>query len=708
MSHWGARVGFVLSGVSLVVAGALPVSAATPGTVSMPPVVVKSTSDMRPVTSAPYATGSLDAKTLHLDHASRTIPETLKYEPSVLVQKTAHGQGSPFIRGFTSQRNLFMIDGIRLNNSVFREGPNQYWNTVDPYSLHKVDLVRGPFSTLYGSDAVGGTVNAVTRGVSDLREDSDWDRRLYYRYSSAEESHIARAESIGRFTEDLTLTLGYTFKDFGDLEGGSSVGTQEKTGYDEYDWDAKLEYFFTEDAYLVLAHQSVSIDDAWRTHKTIYGIDWEGLSVGSELQRILDQDRELTYLQFHHLNRDGFAEEIHAGVSYHQQSEERDRLRTRNRHDVQGFDCNTIGAFLTLKSPSPIGTLIYGVEAYHDDVDSFKRALDTDGSIKSTSIQGPVGNDATYDTLGIYIQDEIALSKRFALILGGRYEYIEADADSVEDPVTGDEISVSGDWDDAVATARLLYALNDDRTWTVFAGASQGFRAPNLSDLTRLDSARTDEIETPSPDLDPEHFISYEVGIKAETSRLSGQLAVYHTDIDGMIVRTPTGRVIDEDFEVTKLNGGDGYIQGVELDGRIRLLNALTAFGVLTWQEGEVDTYPSSNAEVVRDTMSRQMPLMGRLGMRWNVIDNVWLEGSCTAAEKTDDLSMRDARDTSRIPPGGTPSYTVYDIRAGWNCTDDLALTLAIENLSDEDYRVHGSGLNEPGRNVILAADWVF
>ena len=208
--------------------------------------------------------------------------------------------------------------------------------------------------------------------------------------------------------------------------------------------------------------------------------------------------------------------------------------------------------------------------------------------------------------------------------------------------------------------------------------------------------------------MDPEHFVSCEVGIKAETSRLSGQLAIYHTDIDGMIVRTPTGRMIDEDSEVTKLNGGDGYIQGVELDGRCRVLDSLTAFGVLTWQEGEVDTYPTSDADVVRDTMSRQMPLMGRVGMRWDIRDNVWLEGSCTAAEKADDLSIRDASDTSRIPPGGTPSYTVYDVRAGWSRTDALALTLAIENLSDEDYRIHGSGLNEPGRNVVLAADWVF
>jgi hemoglobin/transferrin/lactoferrin receptor protein len=625
-----------------------------------------------------------------------------------MVQKTAHGQGSPYIRGFTSQRNLLMIDGVRLNNSVFREGPNQYWNTVDPLSLSRIELVRGPFSSLYGSDAIGGTVNAITRGVHDLRPDSEWDRRLYYRYSSAEDSHIARAESIGRLTDNLALTLGYSFKDFGDIEGGSEVGTQENTGYDERDWDAKLEYFLSDDAYLVLAHQSVDVDDAWRTHKTIYGIDWEGLSVGSELRRVLDQSRDLTYLQYHQYNADGFAEEVHAGISHHLQSEERDRLRTGDRHDVQGFDVHTYGAFLSLKSPSPLGDLIYGVEFYHDEVDSFKHTLNPDGSVKSTAIQGPVGDDATYDTLGIYLQDEIPLAERLSVILGGRYEFAQADADSVEDPATGERISVSGDWDDAVGSARMLYYLDESKTWNAFAGVSQGFRAPNLSDLTRLDSARTDEIETPSPDLDPEHFVSYEVGMKVGTPDRSAQIAYFYTDIDGMIVRTPTGRMIEEDYEVTKKNAGGGYVQGVELDARYRFCNDFTVFGAFTWMDGEVDTYPTSEAELETEYITRLMPPTGRLGLRWDLDAKYWIEGACTAAAKADKLNTRDQSDTSRIPPDGTPGYTVYDIRAGWNCSDSLALSVAVENITDEDYRIHGSGVNEPGRNLVVAMQSTF
>jgi hemoglobin/transferrin/lactoferrin receptor protein len=85
-----------------------------------------------------------------------------------MLQKTSYGQGSPFLRGFTGFRTLLMVDGVRLNNAVFREGPNQYWNTVDPWSVDRYEVVLGPASVLYGSDAVGGAVNALTLDSAGL------------------------------------------------------------------------------------------------------------------------------------------------------------------------------------------------------------------------------------------------------------------------------------------------------------------------------------------------------------------------------------------------------------------------------------------------------------------------------------------------------------------------------------------------------------
>ncbi len=100
------------------------------------------------------------------------------------------------------------------------------------------------------------------------------------------------------------------------------------------------------------------------------------------------------------------------------------------------------------------------------------------------------------------------------------------------------------------------------------------------------------------------------------------------------------------------------------------------------------------------------MPPTGSLGLRWDKSRRVWFSGLCRMAAKADKLSTRDKSDTSRIPAGGTPGYVVYDVRAGWNCSDDLALSLGLENITDEDYRIHGSGLNEAGRSIVLAVDF--
>jgi hemoglobin/transferrin/lactoferrin receptor protein len=676
--------------------------------VELPATIVSATRDERPLLELPSSAISLTADELRLDKAARTLPDALRNEASVMVQKTGYGQGSPYIRGFTGYRNLFLIDGIRLNNSVFRDGPNQYWNTVDTFSLSELEPVRGPFSVLYGSDAIGGTLNAITRGARDLPPGRDWLSGVYYRYSTAENSSIARAETLGRLRENLFLSLGYTFKDFGDLEGGKDVGMQEKTAYSEQDWDAKLEYFLDGESSLVLAHQGVQVNDAWRTHKTIYAVDWEGLSLGNELKRALDQDRKLSYLQLHKYGMSGVLEQVHAGVSYHQQSEERDRLRSEDRRDRQGFDLDTVGAFMSAKSASPLGELIYGFEYYRDSVDSFKRKIAPDGSVSSSAIQGPVGDDASYETFGLYLQDEIALGERLSLIAGGRYENARADAGRVEDPESGDVMRVAGDWDDILGSLRALYWLDRERRCNIYAGVSQGFRAPNLSDLTRLDTARTNEIETPTPDLDPEHFISGEIGAKADIERLVAQISYYYTLIDGMIVRTPTGRMIDGNHEVTKKNAGDGYVQGFELDLRYRLWGGLSALAVFSWMDGEVDTYPSSEARLEREYIDRLMPPSGTFGLRWERARRYWAEASCTVAADADKLSSRDAADSSRIPSGGTPGYTVFDLRAGWRAAAGLDLSLALENIGDEDYRIHGSGLNEAGRNLVLAAEWSF
>jgi hemoglobin/transferrin/lactoferrin receptor protein len=672
-------------------------------------VVVTATRTEKEPFDVPAIADVLDRRDLMNRQMVRTVPEALKEVPGVMVQKTSHGQGSPHLRGFTGFRTLMLIDGIRLNNSVFRDGPNQYWNTVDPYSIDRLEVVKGPGSVLYGSDAVGGTVHALTAARGAYESGFHWDRRLFYRYASAERSHIGRAEASGNLDDRLGFLVGFTGKDFGDLDGGRDVGRQRKTGYREWDADLKLEYFLNPDEKIVFAHQRVDQDDAWRTHRTIYGISWEGTTVGNELKRVLDQDRDLTYVQYHANDLGGFVDAIRASVSYQGQYEHQARTRNDGRFDHQGVSVRTTGAWLQLETPSEVGRWTWGGDFYFDNVNSYNRNYDASGGFQGGSIQGPVADDAHYALAGFFVQDEIPITERFDLILGGRYTYARVSAHDVEDPQTGTRISLKDRYEQATGSVRGLYRLDDAEHWQVFAGVAQGFRAPNLSDLTRLDTARSNEIETPSPGLDPENFLAFELGLKTRHDNLTGQASAFYTVIDDMIVRTPTGRVIGGDNEVTKQNAGDGYVYGFEVGLSWRFCSQFTAFGSFAWMDSQVKTFPTSAPVSVREPLDRQMPPTGIVGLRWDEEKGaLWAEGLVTVAGPATKLSTRDESDTQRIPPGGTPGYAVVTLRGGAHLRDNLDVSVAVENLTNQDYRIHGSGLNEPGTNVVLAVDWLF
>jgi hemoglobin/transferrin/lactoferrin receptor protein len=156
-------------------------------------------------------------------------------------------------------------------------------------------------------------------------------------------------------------------------------------------------------------------------------------------------------------------------------------------------------------------------------------------------------------------------------------------------------------------------------------------------------------------------------------------------------------------------HAGDGHVQGIELSAELHPHTQWTISGSIAWQDGEVDTFPTAMPVISRQPIDRLMPLTGRLAVRWEPPSKqCWIGAALTLADNQSKLSTRDAADTQRIPPGGTPGYAVLSLRSGWHLNDHLYLTLAVENVTNEDYRVHGSGQNEPGRNFVLGVDLLF
>jgi hemoglobin/transferrin/lactoferrin receptor protein len=660
-------------------------------------IIVTSSKVEEPSFLTPYAVNVIDADRIRVA-SFRTTPDIFREVPGAMVQKTAHGQGSPYLRGFTGYRTLFMIDSIRLNNSVFRDGPNQYWSTVDLGTFERVEVVLGPSSVLYGSDAIGGTVNALTRNPKAyLAGASGGD--LAYRGASAEHSNSGRATADLALSPSDGLLIGASKRDYGDLESGD--GRLPNTGYNEWAMDAKWLRELSDSLRLTTAHFQVHQDNVPRTHSTVASVPYAGTEVGSDLQRNLNQDRTLTYARLEAAELLGL-QSWDFSLYHTLQKEEEKRERSGNRHSEADFKVNTYGFNATSNMETgDWGRFTFGADWARDFVDS---------QSSSNPIQGPVADDSTYDWAGIFVQNRYQISTTVDLTSGIRLAFFDANAGSISDPVTGSEFSYQQDWLEPVGSLRLGWMPIAD-SLRLYSGISQGFRAPNLSDLTRYDIARSNEFEVPSVNLDPEHYTTYDIGAKLATADLSINGAVYYTDISNQIQRLTTGRVNEDgDQEVTKSNVGDGEVYGVELQATWQPVEQWLVFGHYAWLDGQITSEATVGAPAFDDNPSRLMPANYRLGLQYQPgsARNWWAETEIIGAEDADKLSLSDESDTQRIPPGGTPGFTVWNLRGGLDLTSNLNLILALENVMDDNYRVHGSGQNEPGRNFVVYLDYTF
>lgn len=639
----------------------------------------------------------------------RTLPEALQFTPGVLVQKTAHGHGSPFIRGLTGRQNLLLVDGVRLNRSTWRGGPVQYWNTVDPFSIDHLELVKSQGSVLFGSDAAGGTLNAFSKssGFAAVEDGVLFNHgSAYYEYrSNGDDSHVGRIENAFGVGGRYGVFLGVSAKDFGDLRD-SAVGLMRNTGYPEQDLDFRFDMALDARTTLTLLHQQVNQDDVPRWHSTVFNPGWQHsghvATPGAWLARTLDQERSLTYARIEQVNDDrSFIKRWRATVSYQtgRDSEAQFRSATDRRYQVAEVD--TAGFDLVFESPLADGDLLYGLDYYRDSVESEGYRKRGAGALLADPTNRPVADDAGYDLFGAFGQYVWTPGDAFELTAGARYTYAAAELGRYYDPVArADAYDAESSWDNVVGSLRALYRLADG--WSLYGGASQAFRAPNLDDLSGNVTSRSGLAASGSSSVEAEEYLTYELGTRHTGEHTSLNLAVFYTDVDNLISAVPT---TPGGTATVATNGRGGYLYGVELEGAWRFHPEWTATGFAAWQDGRNENNAFVGGPLVDEPASRLLPLTGSLALRWSAPSGLfWVEGRVLAAAEANRLSTADRADTQRIPIGGTPDYVVWMLHGGWRPNEHLELTAGLENLTDEDYRNHGSGQNEPGFNAILGA----
>lgn len=631
----------------------------------------------------------------------RTTPEALNELVGILVQETNYGGGSPIIRGLVGNQILVLVDGIRLNNAIFRLGPNQYLNTIDVNQIERIEVVRGPGSVLYGSDALGGFINIVTKSTQNRRKAEGFGARLFGRYASADKGETGRLD-FSQSIKNIGITAGVSLKNFHDLRAGSGIGLQPYTGYEEWDADFKLNYQLTEKHNIVLGLQHVNQSEVPRTDKLISG---------SDLKRQWNPEtRDLAYVRYDLEGISSFVNGLRAGLSYQNQSEDIDRISSSKPGTQQEYhdEVNSVGLMFQLHSRVGQRQLLtYGGEYYADHVRS--RRVDVDlASSTRTDGKGTFSDGSTYQSRAAFLQDELQVTDPLSLILGFRYTSFEVRA-RVNDPLTG-EVEVHSTPHALTGNLNALYRLS--KNFVVSLGVAQGFRAPNIDDLTILGSFGSG-FEVPNPDLTPEQSLNYEIGLKTHHQRFSGSLYYHLSNFEDMIERS-TGTfnglsfldsndddIQDENEESVfqRRNIGRARIQGVEAEGRLRVLQTWTLSGNIAWIKGDdlIENQP----------LRRIPPLSGKLGVECQLKRKMWVECYSLFAARQDRLAPGDVEDP-RIPAGGTPGFATFNLRGGVDFNHWGNLTIALENLGDEAYRLHGSGVDSPGRNLVVGYELPF
>ncbi len=677
-------------------------------------VVVTATRIAMPASFSTYTGNYFDSNFLE-DNTRRNLPDALALVPGVLVQKTTYGHGSPYIRGQTGRANLLLLDGIRLNNSIWRGGPVQYWNTVDSFSIDRVELIKSQGSVAFGSDAIGGTLNGFTQS-SQFASESAGDlfahgAALYDNRSNGDGSYIGRLEgSVGKGA-GWGLHAGMSVKEYGDIHD-SSVGTMKHTGYDEDDWDVRFDAALGNATTLTLAYQDVDQNDIWRWHRTLYNPGWTHgdhvAAPGTWVANIYNQGRSLGYakVQSENTDPDALVSSWAGTLSYQAwaDSEFQDRrtnasqpLSSARYQQLQTADVETLGADFSLVSQLGPGRLVYGLDYYHDGVDSAAYRNTGAGYVFAPASR-PVADDSTYELLGAYGQYIWQITTDLRVEGGLRYTHAEADLGKRWDANLRADVSSQRSWDNTVFSLRAIQQLPAD--WSLYGGVSQAFRAPNLSDLSGTTTARSGVESGGSVDLDPERYVTYELGTRLDGPRVSFGAALFYTDIADIITDVP---VSQGSSTAVATNGRDGYLYGFETEAGWYINEQWLLSGFLAWQKGETTAPAYAGGPEIEEPYSRALPLSGSVALRWtHESTRLWVEGRVLASETADRLTASDIADNQRIPSGGTPSYVVGMLHAGWEASDHFDFTLGLENLTDEDYRIHGSGNNEPGFNVIL------
>ncbi|PJB14555.1 MAG: TonB-dependent receptor [Flavobacteriales bacterium CG_4_9_14_3_um_filter_32_8] len=675
----------------------------------------------------------IESKTVQFNNPS-TAADLLELSGGVYIQKSQMGGGSPVIRGFEANRVLLVVDGVRMNNAIYRSGHLQNAITIDNSILEKTSIIYGPNSVIYGSDAIGGVVHYETKSPQFKKEGdtiNNNNANAYARYATANQEKTVHFDfNLG--AKKIAAITSVTFSDFEDLRMGEvadekypnfgilkyytdrsnnkdtmirkkDVYKQAGTGYSQTDVLEKISFKFSEKVFLTLnTHYSTSSDipryDQLSQLKDNGEFKWAEWYYGP-------QNRLLTSLAVKIKSENNWFSKLE--VLTHFQKIDEDRISRKFGSDTKttnNEDINVIGINIDfIKENNNKSQWYYGFEAIHNTVFSSAFSEDIITLEQTTAATRYPDNGSNLTSSSAYLSFTNNFTKKATYSLGARYSFTNLTASFADTTFVKLPFSEINNNNGAL-TGNAGFVFHPNKKWNFQLAISTAFRNPNVDDVGKVFS-KDDYIMIPNNQIQPEYAYNGELGI----TRTYGDNALilnavgFYTILKNAIVRDYfTLNGIDSltyDGDLLKIqanvNTEEAVVYGASFNLQVILSKEFSLKSSLNYTIG---TNVSENVPLAHippiygrtDLIVHSEPLTIAVYVKyqaWKLISDY----SPTGEDNENDATI-----------DGTPAWQTFNLRAEMKLSKSFSIQAAFENMLDVHYRPFASGVSGAGRNLIF------
>ena len=702
--------------------------------ISLDQVVVSATRWSQPNRKVPAKVSLISPRDVGLQNP-QTAADLLSISGEVFVQKSQQGGGSPMIRGFSTNRLLYTVDGVRMNTAIFRSGNLQNVISLDPFAIERTEVLFGAGSVIYGSDAIGGVMSFQTLTPEfSLTDEAKVSGQVDARFASANGEFSGHADVMVGWKK-WSMVTSFTANHYGDLRMGrfgpeeylrtTYVQTidsldvqvrnddpliQRPTAYDQINLMQKLRFQPNEAWDITYGFHYSTTTDFARYDRHIRFRD--GLPRSAEWY-YGPQIWMMNLLNVRHQSGGALYDQADLRLARQYFEESRysrdfnEPVRTARKEQVDATSVNLD----FLKSVGQRGTLFYGLEYVLNEVRSSGEEENIfSGKTGPTASRYP---EADWTSYAAYVTYQFEWTSALMLQAGGRYNQfqLEADFSNNLEFYPFPEATASIDRGSFTGSLGVVYAPGSK--WVFSTQLSTGFRAPNVDDIGKVFDSQPGYVVVPNPDLEAEYAYNAEFGLAHVIGqRIKIDLTAYYTLLDNALVLRDfnlNGQdSILYDGELSQVgsiqNAARANVYGLQGGLEIKLGNGFSLSSVINFQVGEEElddgsVSPSRHAAPWFG-LTRLNYKTGKLYLQlYSMYSGFRAFEDLPISEQTKDYLY--ATDDNGNPYA--PGWYTLNLKVQYPLSHVWTMSAGVENITDVRYRPYSSGLVAPGRNVILA-----